>query len=133
MRCSASVRVAFPRVLRHSERSYYYHGLLWGFDVESLVLSIKDDNVILEEPTSSKESYALRVHSGRESGKRRKQEFLNHPGTNSNRNPNLNVAVVRWIRGAAASAGQVHRHFQIIEADMGGERKGECALVRTRV
>lgn len=27
-RCSASVRVAFPAVLRHAERSYFYHGLL---------------------------------------------------------------------------------------------------------
>ena len=28
MRCSASVRVAVPAVLRHAERSYFYHGLL---------------------------------------------------------------------------------------------------------
>ena len=30
MRCSASVRVAVPAVLRHAERSYFYHGLLGG-------------------------------------------------------------------------------------------------------
>ena len=30
MRCSASVRVAVPAVLRHAERSYFYHGLLWA-------------------------------------------------------------------------------------------------------
>ena len=28
MRCSASVRVAVPAVLRYAERSYFYHGLL---------------------------------------------------------------------------------------------------------
>ena len=31
MRCSASVRVAVPAVLRHAERSYFYHGLLRHF------------------------------------------------------------------------------------------------------
>jgi hypothetical protein len=28
MRCSASVRVAVPAVLRHAKRSYFYHGLI---------------------------------------------------------------------------------------------------------
>jgi uncharacterized protein len=62
MRCSASVRVAVPAVLRHAERSYFYHGLLGQTAIMQKVSGVSNPRPagIAEATTNDRPLAALR-------------------------------------------------------------------------